>query len=807
MNDAAKFIDAHPPVFTDDELAAITKERFGIAGTIKPLWGERDQNVMVEREQGGDAVLKITNSRESRDTVDLHVATLHRLAEADPDLPVARLIPSVGGDEIITVHGSDGTPHLAYLCSRLPGAPYNSVEVGSQRKQVLHAVGVLAGRTSKALSGFFHPAVGNPLFWDVRHLPQLVDCGAGIRNKSLRTTVDDLCEALLSTLPAKLKTMRAQPIHHDINQANILVDPDDPTGPTGLIDFGDMIHGTIAQDVAVCAAEMAFNSPDVIGDAAAAIAGYDSAFELNEDEIDLLWDLMVARCISGLLICGARNLHGITSSNNFDYEDHYTPILEPLLKAGREQTIETFRHACRFPTYCPPAPENVASIRDDEVSDDLLTRRHSILGRHALLSYDRPLHTVRGEGVWLFDAAGNRFLDAYNNVPHVGHSHPHVVRALSRQARALNTNTRYIYESVLEYGERLAALLPGDLNVTLFVNSGSEANDVAQQMTRKLTGRTGSLIVADAYHGITSEIYTLSPSMDWGHGDAVNARHPSNTRADIGVLPVPDLLRADDPAGTLRECRERSQQIVQDMKAAGYPPSMFMFCSAFSSSGILDLPRAYISDIAEQVQSDGGLIVCDEVQYGFGRSGDEFWGFANYGVTPDAVTLGKPMGNGIAIGAVVTTPDNVERFTKETGFFSTFGGNPVACAAANAVLDVIESENLRENAQDTGAYLRESLRACIASIPGGTDIVADIRGRGLFVGAEIVRNAETLEPDEDACSRIKNHMRNNRVLIGSDGFHRNVLKIRPPMVFTRQHADLFTAAFGEAIEDVIRHRE
>jgi len=257
----------------------------------------------------------------------------------------------------------------------------------------------------------------------------------------------------------------------------------------------------------------------------------------------------------------------------------------------------------------------------------------------------------------------------------------------------------------------------------------------------------------------------------------------------------------------MRQCKATSNQIMEQMREAGYPPAMFMFCSAFSSSGILDLPRDYISGIAEQVQNDGGMIVCDEVQYGFGRSGEEFWGFANYGVRPDAVTLGKPMGNGIAIGAVVTTPENVERFTKESEFFSTFGGNPVACAAANAVLDVIESENLRENARDVGSYLRESLRNCIASIAGGPDVAADVRGRGLFVGVEIVVDAETLQPDKTACSLIKNHLRNNHVLIGSDGYHGNVLKIRPPMVFNRSHADILVAAFGEAIEAVVRHRK
>jgi len=541
MSEAAKFLDAHPPAFTSEEISTIARTVFGITGTIRPLWGERDQNVLIERDEGDDVILKIANDRETFDTIALHVSTLRHLAETDPDLPVARLIPAANGEDIVTIKSENGTCYLAYLCTRLPGDTFNTISYGQDKETALRAVGMLAGRTATALRGFFHPASGNPLFWDVRHLPHLFESAAGIKDDDLRRTVIDLGEWLTPTLPSRLLRMRTQIIHHDVNQTNVLVDPANPLSPTGLIDFGDMVHGTIAQDVAVCATEMAFTSTDIMADASATIAGYDSVCELNEQEIDLLWDLMVARCMTGLLIGGARHLHGITSPNNVDYEDQYSPILHTLLDAGRERTINAFRHACRFPAYCPPISESTESISDDEVSQNLLARRHMILGRHALLSYDRPLHTVRGEGVWLFDASGNRFLDAYNNVPHVGHSHPHVVRALSRQARALNTNTRYIYESVLEYGERLAALLPGDLGVTLFVNSGSEANDVAQRMTRKLTGRSGSLIVDDAYHGITSEVYNLSPSMDWawrGCDPATSIKHPGRYRRSAGSRSV-----------------------------------------------------------------------------------------------------------------------------------------------------------------------------------------------------------------------------------------------------------------------------
>lgn len=810
MNDAEKFLDAHPPDLPLDEVVAIAQDKFGITGTFRPLWGERDQNFMIERGNVGDVVLKITNARETTETVDLHVSAMRHLAQSDPTLPVARLVPGHNGETVVRLTSKAGSTHSAYVCTRLPGQTITEAKFVGGKEQTLYSTGALAGRTARALRGFFHPAAGNALFWDVRHMNDLLDGANGLDDVDFSQQVLDIANTLTSTLTPCLRNLRAQTIHHDVNQSNVLVDLADPRKPTGLIDFGDMLHGTIAQDVAVCATELCFGTGDLPADACAVVSGYDSAFELEEAEIDLIWDLMVGRCITGLLIGGARRMHDINSPHGVGYESLYRPVLEALLDIGRDRMRTTFRHACRFAEFCPPAAQAVTDLKDsvepDTVETQLLDRRHAVLGRHALLSYDRPLHIVKGDGVWLFDATGGRYLDAYNNVPHVGHCHPHVVRAQSRQARMLNTNTRYVYESVIEYGERLAGLLPGDLGVTLFVNSGSEANDVAQRMALKLTGQSGSLIVDGAYHGITSEIYALSPSMDWGHGEAVIARHPSHTRPDIGVLPIPDMLRAPDSKATLAACEAESRETMQRLSDAGYPPGMFMFCSAFSSSGILDLPQDYISGIARRVQKSGGMVVCDEVQYGFGRSGDEFWGFANYGVTPDAVTLGKPMANGLAIGAVVTTPDNVERFTRNSEFFSTFGGNPVACAAANAVLDVIEHESLRENARTVGSYLRDRLRACAEAIPGGSDIVADVRGRGLFVGVEIVKDGETRTPDREACSRIKNHLRNNHVLVGSDGFHANVLKIRPPLVFAREHADILTEAFGAAIEAAIRYR-
>jgi len=419
---------------------------------------------------------------------------------------------------------------------------------------------------------------------------------------------------------------------------------------------------------------------------------------------------------------------------------------------------------------------------------DLIRRRAQLLGPDLSLSYDNPLHLVRGEDVWLYDADGRAYLDAYNNVAHVGHCHADVVAAIARQAARLNTNTRYLHETVLDLGEYLTAKLPPDLDVCFFVNSGSEANDIAWQMAKAFSGNTGVLVLDEAYHGISEATFAMSPS----EYDA--AKRPDH----VETLESPDSyrgrLQGNNPevgSGYAQGC----DQALASLAQRGHQPAAVIIDSGTSSSGILDLPEGYLPSVAKKVQAAGGLFIADEVQVGLGRSGSYFWGFEAFGVKPDIVTIGKPIGNGHPIGIVVTSREILAKFNAHIPFFSTFGGNPVSAAAGLEVLKIIDRQNLQQNARETSVYLKQGIK----DLAERETLIGDVRGSGLLIGIDLVLNRETREPAGEAAKQIFNYMRNNGVLIGTAGPHGNVLKIRPPTTFSKAHADQLITTLTDAL--------
>ncbi|HLF30943.1 MAG TPA: aminotransferase class III-fold pyridoxal phosphate-dependent enzyme [Xanthomonadales bacterium] len=410
---------------------------------------------------------------------------------------------------------------------------------------------------------------------------------------------------------------------------------------------------------------------------------------------------------------------------------------------------------------------------------ELLRRRESALGPAYRLFYDKPVHLVRGQGVWLFDADGKRYLDCYNNVASVGHCHPHVVKALSEQAATLNTHTRYLHENVVRYAERLGATLPGDLQVCMFVCTGTEANDLAFRIARTVTGNDGAIVMEDAYHGNSMVVTELS-----------TAEYPAAERPDYLVaVAAPDTFRGPfrqgDP-GVSGKYAGLVDGAIAELARRGRKPAMFLCDGIFDSNGVLTAPGGYLREVYGKVRAAGGLCIADEVQSGLCRLGDHLWGFEDSGVVPDIVTMGKPIGDGHPLAAVVTTTAIAQAFSRKFHYFNTFGGNPVSTAVGLAVLDVIERENILQNVHDVGAYLAKGLRALAAQWP----LVGDVRGKGLFYGLELVRDRATLEPAAEEAGHISDRLRGLGVLAGVSGPLHNVIKIRPPLVFEREHADL-----------------
>jgi 4-aminobutyrate aminotransferase-like enzyme len=420
-----------------------------------------------------------------------------------------------------------------------------------------------------------------------------------------------------------------------------------------------------------------------------------------------------------------------------------------------------------------------------------LARRHRLMGAGAELFYEKPLHLVRGAGVWLYDAQGRAYLDVYNNVPHVGHAHPTVVAAIQRQTAILATHTRYLHENILEYAEQLTARLPAHLDACIFVNSGSEANDVAWRMAQMATGHRGGLIMEHAYHGITEAVAALTPSVG----------QPRDPRV-VTLAPPPVHLRVTDGMGAaeLAAAVQDADEAIARLAERGFAPAAFYIDSGVTSSGIFDPPAAWAAAVTARVRAAGGLVVADEVQYGLGRSGSHFWGFERRGLDPDIVTMGKPVGNGYPMGVVVAGRALIEAFQAKFGFFSTFGGNAVAAAAGLAVLEVLDREQLMANAAATGAYLREQLE----SVAARHESLGRVHGAGLLLGLDV------LGADGHAAKlrnkRIVNALASEfRILIGYEGPEGSILKLRPPMPFRREHADLLVQAIDAAATAVDSH--
>jgi 4-aminobutyrate aminotransferase-like enzyme len=419
-------------------------------------------------------------------------------------------------------------------------------------------------------------------------------------------------------------------------------------------------------------------------------------------------------------------------------------------------------------------------------TDSLLERRYRVLGRNSPLFYDKPLHLVRGEGVWLYDADGKRYLDAYNNVPHVGHCHPRVVAALSRQAATLNTHTRYLDETVIAYAERLTALFDPKLSMAMFCCTGSEANELALRIARDCSGGMGIIATAWAYHGNTAAVMQVSSLFT-----------PADKRGPyVRTVPVMDPYRERGGRSDEQLASDYANEVkraIDAFAADGIRFAGLLFCTAFSSEGLPTVPAGFMAKA--HVHAAGGLFIADEVQAGFGRFGSHMWGHQRLGVIPDIVTLGKPMGNGHPLAGVIARPDLVNAFAGRNMYFNTFGGNPVSAAVGTAVLDVLQDERLLQNAVAVGNYTLQRL----SGLANRHALIGDVRGAGMFFAVELVSDRKAKTPATAQTKRLVNLMRERGVLISRIGLHDNILKIRPPMPFSTQHADLLVDTLDQVL--------
>ena len=411
---------------------------------------------------------------------------------------------------------------------------------------------------------------------------------------------------------------------------------------------------------------------------------------------------------------------------------------------------------------------------------EILELRKQFIGPSFSISYREPLHILRAEGQYLFDDHGNRYLDAVNNISHVGHCHPRVIAAAEKQARLLNTNARYLHDSIVHYAQDLTGTFPDGLDVCYFTNSGSESNDLALRMARLFTGSRESIVLNGAYHGHTAALIEISPYKFDGPAGAGAPEY-------VHVIPMPDPYRGrfrGNDQETSTQYAGLIQDAIENIKNNGKQVALFIAEAIMGCGGQVIFPQSFLQQAFELVKKAGGLCIADEVQIGFGRVGTHFWGFETCGAIPDIVTVGKSMGNGHPLSAVITRKEIANAFDNGMEYFNSFGGNPVSCTIGQAVLDVVLDEHLQENALEVGSYLLDLLKEVKKKHP----IIGDVRGQGLFLGVELIKDHDDLIPAGDDADLTVNMMKDEGILLSSDGPDHNVLKIKPPLVFTKDNA-------------------
>lgn len=775
-------LEYRKPGLRQEEVLDLVNEKYQLnIQNIKPLVGDRSQNFLLETHDHRDYIIKISSRYDRLEELDFENQVMLLLAKRLPDYSFPFPLPDKEGNLISIYRKGKHSYYLIRLFPCLAGtflAELEKIPSGLWKE-----AGQLLARIDIYLKKFYHPGQKRLLPWDIRNVLWSKDRLSHVSDRSLRRQLDyALLQYETNVLPLAHQ-LRTQVIYGDANEHNFLVDylNSKTFRIKGLIDFGDMTESYLINEVAVALtyALMLEVQEETVRNI---LGAYHKENPLRPEELDILYSLILARITISLTMAAWRRKTEPENTYMTISESPGRRLLEYLLSENPEKWRRIFYEACglrmkdRF-----LAAEKILRIRKTHISGALS------------LSYRQPLHLIQGCGPYLFEANGRSYLDCVNNVCHLGHAHPAVARAVSRQMSKLNTNTRYLYDQLALYIEKLLSKFPAKFKYVFLVNSGSEANDLALRLARNYTDGTELLVLDGAYHGNLTSLIEISPYKFDGPGG-------KGAPPFVHKIPTPDPYRGRYRGRTLKTSQkyaEEVEQTIKQLQAENKKITGLIAESMMGCAGQVIFPPEFLKLAFSAVKKAGGVCIADEVQVGFGRPGQSFWGFETQEAEPDIVTLGKPIGNGHPIGAVVTTEEIARAFVTGMEYFNTFGGNPVSCAAGLAVLRAIEEEGLQENARIVGDYFIRELTNLQKRHP----LIGDVRGLGLFIGVELVKDRTTREPATREAGEIIEQMKDRGILLSTDGPFRNVLKIKPPIVFSKNNTDRVVEALDEVLKE------
>ncbi|NKI31475.1 aminotransferase class III-fold pyridoxal phosphate-dependent enzyme [Croceivirga thetidis] len=748
---------------------AFLKKEFGFSSTnIKTLNGYDNKNYLVDTDQGKFIFKTYTKPANMLEIVSAeNEMLLHLKTEGFKEIPE----PVAFSDgNFLKTATLNNTAQLCRMLTFVNGAFMADVKL---KTALVSSLGRFIANLTKALQNFDHVALrARKWEWDLQHVELNKEYVKDIKSSKNRNLVRYFFQQYEQNVIPHLHDFRTACIHNDLNEWNILVRDNEVTG---IIDFGDCTHTYLINEIAITATYVFYRSETPLQWVEPLLRAYHEILPIQEKEVSALYYLIAMRLCTS--VCNSAHAAKTDPSNEYASisETKAWNMLEEWLQIGSLKAENCFRSAVGYPPIQNATSEEHLTARKKHISDILS------------ISYKKPIAMQKAAFQYMFDASGNTFLDAYNNIPHVGHQHPLVVEAAMRQMNQLNTNTRYLYAQLAEYAEQLLAKFPSSLNKVFFVNSGSAASDLAIRLAICHTKSHNIMVMEHGYHGnsqIGIDISDYKFSNTKGQG-----QKPFILKASL-----PDEFRSPYAKAVGENHAQEVRQQLDDFegKVAAFIAEPVVGCG-----GQVPLAPGYLKAIYPLVREQGGVCISDEVQTGFGRLGDVFWGFEKQNVVPDIVILGKPMGNGHPIGAVVTTDEIAASFEKGVEFFSSFGGNPVSCEIGKAVLGVIAEEELQKNAFDVGNYYMSSLKELQKQHPE----IGDIRGSGLFIGVDIVVPG-TKEPNTKLAQYLKNELREKYILVSTDGPFDNVIKSKPPLCFSKANVDQVV----DTIQDILRKR-